>query len=171
MVHRWTFTNGFNYNRYVPGSGVGAQTISVRRHLKRFAHHHAYKMPEIMPEIVMPKTQLIVNGLSLIAEVASTKETYTRGLMFRYQLEPNHGMLFVLPAKAKYCFWMKNTYLALSIAFLSDDGTIVGLADMQPESAVKHCASEPVRYALEMEQGWFSRNNVGIGDRITNVAS
>ena len=170
MVHRWTFTNGYNYNRYVPGSGVGAQTISVRRHLKQFAHTH--KMPEItMPEITMPKTRLFVGDLTIIAEVASTKETHARGLMFRRQLEPNHGMLFVFPMKAKYCFWMKNTYLALSIAFLSDDGTIVGLADMQPESEVRHCAPEPVRYALEMEQGWFSRNNVGIGDRITNVAS
>jgi uncharacterized membrane protein (UPF0127 family) len=63
---------------------------------------------------------------------------------------------------------MKNTYLPLSIAFLRDNGTIIKIVDMQPHSLYRHCASEPVRYALEMNQGWFSKKNVNVGTRIIN---
>jgi uncharacterized membrane protein (UPF0127 family) len=87
-----------------------------------------------------------------------------RGLMHRQSLPPNHGMLFVFDRAEKQCFWMKNTPLPLTIAFIADDGQIVNFADMQPFSETPHCSLRPVRFALEMEQGWFARRGVLAGD-------
>ena len=104
----------------------------------------------------------------IITEVASTESTRKYGLMFREKLPENHGMLFVFEISKKYCFWMKDVKLPLSIAFLRDDGIIIKIVDMQPYSLDIHCANEPIRYALEMNQGWFSKKNINVGDRITN---
>jgi uncharacterized membrane protein (UPF0127 family) len=167
------FTDGksaYNYNRYVPGSGVGGQNISVRRHLKRFAAASSSASLSSSPSLSLPTIQLRSGEHWIIAEVASTKETRARGLMFRQQLAPNHGMLFILPTPDKYCFWMKNTPLPLTVAFLHDNGIISTLADMQSYSETKHCARESVRYALEMEQGWFLKRGIKEGDRITNAS-
>jgi len=107
------------------------------------------------------------SGIHLIrAEVASSPQQRASGLMFRKSMEPNHGMLFVFPEKAGHCFWMRNTSIPLSIAFLDDDGTIVNIADMQPHSEASHCPLRAVRYALEMEQGWFARRGVEPGSRL-----
>lgn len=105
----------------------------------------------------------------IIAEVASTDEARSRGLMFRDKLGPNEGMLFVFRDKAPYCFWMRNTLIPLSIAFLRDDGSVVNLADMKPRSDDSHCAFEPVRYALEMDKGWFADKGIKVGSRIGNA--
>jgi len=79
----------------------------------------------------------------------------------------NDGMLFVFEQPGQQCFWMKNTLLPLSIAFLADDGTVVNIADMQPQSLDGHCSAKPVRYALEMNQGWFAKRGIGPGFRIS----
>lgn len=106
-------------------------------------------------------------GLHLIrAEVASEPGTRMRGLMMRERLGPNEGMLFVFPDKAGHCFWMKNTLIPLSIAFVDDDGTIVNIADMQPLREDSHCPARPVRYALEMEQGWFAKRGLKPGAKL-----
>jgi hypothetical protein len=86
--------------------------------------------------------------------------------MMRERLGPNEGMIFVFPDKAGHCFWMKNTLIPLSIAFVDDDGTIVNIADMQPHSEASHCPARPIRYALEMEQGWFARRGLKPGGRL-----
>ncbi|MEQ4616894.1 MAG: DUF192 domain-containing protein [Corticimicrobacter sp.] len=100
-------------------------------------------------------------GIHLIhAEVADNDATRQRGLMFRQELAPNHGMLFVYPTPDTLCFWMRNTPLPLSIAFIRDDGTIANIADMAPYTETPHCSAEPVRYALEMEQGWFATRHL-----------
>jgi len=114
----------------------------------------------------LPQIELRAGMHRIVAEVAANDETRSRGLMFREQLAPNHGMLFIFQQASPYCFWMKNTPLALSIAFLRDDGTITNIADMQAHSEKSHCASEPVRFALEMEQGWFVRKGLREGSRI-----
>lgn len=75
-------------------------------------------------------------------------------------------MLFVFETPAIQCFWMRNTPLALSIAFIAEDGRIVTLADMQPFSEQNHCSETAVRFALEMEQGWFSKRGIRTGDRV-----
>jgi uncharacterized membrane protein (UPF0127 family) len=103
-------------------------------------------------------------GLYLIrAEVVDAPETRARGLMYRKSMPANHGMLFVFPDVERQCFWMKNTLIPLSIAFLDEHGAIVNIADMQPQTEENHCSERPVRYALEMNQGWFAAKRIGPG--------
>lgn len=109
-------------------------------------------------------------GMHVIqAEVAATPEARTTGLMYRKSLAPNHGMLFVFDQANIQCFWMRNTLIPLSIAFLLDDGTIVNIADMKPQSDDSHCSSQPVRLALEMEQGWFAARAMTPGKKILGL--
>ena len=106
-------------------------------------------------------------GMHMIhAEVARTPAQTQTGLMFRRQMAAHEGMLFVFDQLAPRCFWMKNTLLPLSIAFIADDGRIVNIADMQPRSEASHCAHEPVRFALEMNQGWFAKRGIGAGFKL-----
>ncbi|MGE0802793.1 MAG: DUF192 domain-containing protein [Lautropia sp.] len=100
------------------------------------------------------------------AEVAASPGERARGLMMRQSLAPNSGMLFVFENASVHCFWMKNTLIPLTIAFIAEDGTVVDLADMKPHDENSHCPSRPVRYALEMEQGWFKAKGIKDGDRI-----
>jgi uncharacterized membrane protein (UPF0127 family) len=100
------------------------------------------------------------------AEVARTPEQRAIGLMHRREMPVNDGMLFVFDQPAQQCFWMKNTLLPLSIAFLADDGTVVNIADMKPQALDAHCSARPVRYALEMNQGWFARRGIQPGTRL-----
>lgn len=118
------------------------------------------------PQPRLPAVE-IAAGIHLIkAEVAADNATRMRGLMFRERLGPNEGMLFVFEEKARQCFWMRNTLIALSIAFIDDDGSVANIADMQPRSDDSHCSARPVRYALEMEQGWFAKRGVAAGSRL-----
>lgn len=106
-------------------------------------------------------------GIHVIqAEVAASAEERATGLMFRPAMGANEGMLFVFPAPYAHCFWMRNTPLPLSIAFIADDGTIVNIADMKPQTTDSHCAAKPVRYALEMNQGWFAKRGFKPGMRL-----
>lgn len=118
------------------------------------------------PQLDLPKVTLKA-GMHLIhAQVASTPEQRATGLMFRSEMPANEGMLFVFEESAGQCFWMKNTLLPLTAAFVDDDGTIVNLADMQPQTETPHCSARPVRYVLEMNQGWFKRHGVKAGTRL-----
>lgn len=103
------------------------------------------------------------------AEVADTQAERSRGLMLRNSLQPNSGMLFVFEQPALHCFWMKNTLIPLSIAFLDDDGSIVTLTDMKPHDESSNCPARPIRYALEMDQGWFRAKGIKTGDRLTGL--
>lgn len=108
-------------------------------------------------------------GIHLVkAEVADDERKRAIGLMFRESLAPNHGMLFVFREKAGHCFWMRNTLIPLSIAFLDDDGTIVNIEDMAPRSEDSHCPKRPVRFALEMEQGWFGQRGLAAGAKLAS---
>lgn len=100
------------------------------------------------------------------AEVARTPLQTQTGLMFRPQMAAHEGMLFVFDGLERRCFWMKNTVLPLTIAFVADDGRIVNLADMQPQSLQSHCSAEPVRFALEMNQGWFAKRGIAPGFKL-----
>jgi uncharacterized protein len=86
--------------------------------------------------------------------------TRSDGLMMRNKMAANQGMLFVFERPESHCFWMRNTLLPLSIAFIDDHGVIVNIADMKPQSDDSHCSKKPVRYALEMNQGWFSSKGI-----------
>jgi uncharacterized membrane protein (UPF0127 family) len=79
-------------------------------------------------------------------------------------------MLFVFEQPATQCFWMKNTLLPLTAAFVADDGTIVNLVDMKPQTTDSHCSEKPVRFVLEMNQGWFAKKGLKAGSRLSGVA-
>jgi uncharacterized membrane protein (UPF0127 family) len=117
----------------------------------------------------LPTTQLSAGIHVIHAEVADTDQTRERGLMFRKALEANDGMLFVFGDPDLQCFWMHNTPLPLSIAFIADDGTIVNIDDMAPETDTSHCSKKPVRYALEMAQGWFVQHGISAGEKIDGL--
>jgi uncharacterized membrane protein (UPF0127 family) len=119
-----------------------------------------------VPQPKLPTVNLQAGMHNIVAEVARTPEQQQIGMMMRTQMALHEGMLFVFDDRAPRCFWMKNTLLPLSIAFIDDDGTIVNLADMQPRSEQSHCATRPVRYALEMNKGWFAKRAVGPGFKL-----
>jgi len=109
-------------------------------------------------------------GIHLIqAEVVADYATRAQGLMHRKTLAPNGGMLFVFDDRSIHCMWMKNTLIPLSVAFIDDRGTIVNIADMEPHSEASHCAAQPVRYALEMNRGWFAARAIKPGARLGGV--
>ena len=89
--------------------------------------------------------------------------------MFRKELAGNDGMLFVFEQPDVQCFWMRNTLLPLSIAFIADDGTIVNIEDMAPQTDDAHCSKKPVRYALEMAQGWYESHGMKAGRKIDGL--
>ncbi len=114
----------------------------------------------------LPAVQLQA-GMHLIrAEVAQQPGERSIGLMHRASMPANDGMLFVFDAPDKQCFWMKNTLIPLAIAFLADDGRVVNIAEMQAGKLDAHCSDQPVRYALEMHQGWFAKRGLKAGNRI-----
>ncbi len=118
------------------------------------------------PQPTLPTARLTAGMHIITAELATTSQSRTVGMMFREKTPPNHGMLFVFEYKAQQCFWMRNTPLPLSIAFIEDDGTILQIVDMAPKNETLHCSQRPVRFALEMEQGWFARKGLAVGSKI-----
>ncbi len=105
----------------------------------------------------------------LKVEVADDGEERAMGLMYRDRLAADQGMLFVYPELEERNFWMKNTRIPLSIAFIADDGTIVHIADMAPQQTTLTPSLKPVRYALEVNRGWFVEHGVKEGDTVRNL--
>jgi uncharacterized membrane protein (UPF0127 family) len=100
------------------------------------------------------------------AELASTPQQREIGLMFRSVMPANDGMLFVFEQPSQQCFWMKNTLIPLSIAFIGDDGSVVNIDDMKPQTLDSHCSARPVRFVLEMNEGWFAKRGIKAGSRL-----
>ncbi|MDO4681485.1 MAG: DUF192 domain-containing protein [Lautropia sp.] len=117
----------------------------------------------------LPTVELKLGKHKVQAEVASTEAQRSQGLMYRQSLGQDHGMLFVFSSPGQYCFWMKNTLIPLSIAFIDDDGIITDLADMAPRDERSHCPGKAVRYALEVNQGWFVQRKIGVGHEIMGL--
>lgn len=109
-------------------------------------------------------------GTHLIrAEAAISEQQQQQGLMFRKKLGQNDGMLFAYRAPAYVCMWMKNTLIPLSVAFIDGEGKIVNIEDMQPQTTNSHCGRKLVRFALEMNQGWFQQRNIQPGTVIEGL--
>jgi uncharacterized protein len=117
----------------------------------------------------LPTRSLSIKGHKLVAEIAVTPEQRATGLMNRFSLRPDHGMLFVFEKSEPHGFWMKNTFVPLSIAFIDERGSIVNVEDMAPHDETTHWPKRPVRYALEMRKGWFGERGIGEGDRVEGL--
>ena len=118
------------------------------------------------PQPRLPMIQLTAGMYVIQAEVAQTLSEQTIGLMYRQTMGINEGMLFTYDKPQVRCFWMRNTLLPLTIAFITDDGSIVNLKDMEPRTEIPHCSAKPVRYALEMNQGWFDKRGLKPGFKL-----
>ncbi len=114
----------------------------------------------------LPRVKLTAGMHVIDAQVASTNDQRMTGLMFRKEMPQHEGMLFVFEYPSQQCFWMKNTLLPLSVAFVSDDGTIANIDEMKPQTLDSHCSVKPVRYVLEMNQGWFSKKGIKAGAKL-----
>jgi uncharacterized membrane protein (UPF0127 family) len=117
----------------------------------------------------LPAVQINAGMHVIQAMVAQTPEQRQIGLMFRKDMGANEGMLFVFDQAAVQCFWMKNTFLPLSAAFVADDGTVVNVEDMKPQSLDSHCSTKPVRLVLEMHQGWFAKRGIKPGTKLSGA--
>lgn len=114
----------------------------------------------------LPTVALTAGMHRIEAEVAQTSHQHQVGLMHRTEMAAHQGMLFVYEQPQVHCFWMRNTLLPLTIAFIDDQGRIVNLADMQPLKEDSHCSAKPVRFALEMNQGWFAKRGIKAGSTL-----
>ena len=121
----------------------------------------AQEGPQRLPMMV------ITAGIHNIqAQIAQTPEQRAIGLMNRPSMPTSEGMLFVFEQAATQCFWMKNTLLPLSVAFVDDTGRIVNIDDMKPQTLESHCSTKPVRFVLEMNKGWFDKRGLKAGSSL-----
>ena len=117
----------------------------------------------------LPTIELKTGIYRIQAELADTPKAREVGLMNRTSMPTNSGMLFVFEQKAGLCFWMSNTKIPLSIAFITDDGKIVNIEEMQAETTSNHCPKVAVRYALEMNKQWFAERVIVPGTVIIGL--
>ena len=121
------------------------------------------------PQTNLPRIKLQLGMYQIDTQLAQTPEQRSIGLMYRAEMPTHEGMLFVFEQASTQCFWMKNTLLPLTAAFVADDGTIVNLADMKPQTTDSHCSTKPVRFVLEMHQGWFAKKGFKAGTRLSGA--
>lgn len=122
-----------------------------------------------LPAMASGMLELTAGMYRIQAELAHTDATRQRGLMFRKEMPEQQGMLFVFPAVAQHCMWMRNTLLPLSVAFLDEEGRIINVEEMAPKTENNHCAQRPARYALEMNRNWFKQRGLGAGAQIRGL--
>ncbi len=115
----------------------------------------------------LPRVKISAGMHQITAQVAQAPEQRSTGLMYRKDMPQAEGMLFIFEQPSQQCFWMKNTLLPLTAAFVADDGTIVNLADMKPQTTDSHCSAKPVRFVLEMNQGWFAKKGLKAGFKLS----
>lgn len=118
------------------------------------------------PQTNLQRTAIQAGMFQIDAQIANTNQQRQIGLMFRKYMATHEGMLFIFEEPQKQCFWMKNTLLPLTAAFVDDDGGIVNLVDMHPQSTDSHCSEKPVRFVLEMNQGWFAKRKISKGYKL-----
>lgn len=117
----------------------------------------------------LPIVSLSINGQKIVAEVATSPEQRANGLMHRFSLRPDHGMVFVFDRPEPQAFWMKNTFIPLSIAFIGADGRIVNIEDMAPQDERLHWSKGAALHALEMRKGWFAERGIRPGDIVVGL--
>ena len=123
-------------------------------------------VPVVAASAGLPTRTLTIGSHTLTVEVASTPDTRETGLMNRFSLQQDHGMLFIFEAPQPLAFWMKDTYVPLSIAFVDRNGRIVNIEDMRPRDEATHWSKGPALYAIETRQGWVAAKGIGAGDAV-----
>ncbi len=126
-------------------------------------------MAQDAPQRLTTRTTLGAGMYNMQVEVALTPQEHAIGLMNRTSMGANDGMLFVFERPGVQCFWMKNTLIPLAVAFVADDGTIVNIDEMRPQTLDSHCSSQPVRYVLEMNTGWFKKKGFKAGQKLSGA--
>jgi uncharacterized protein len=117
--------------------------------------------------IVFGEGEVTIGGRTIQVEEAITAPQMSQGLMYRRSLDEDRGMIFIYSHPVSSPFWMKDTHIPLSIAFINSDGIIISIQKMEPDNDQRtYPPPRPFLYALEMNQGWFERNNIRVGDKI-----
>ena len=117
----------------------------------------------------LPIVEFSIKNVKLKAEIAADNNTRSTGLMNRFSLAPDHGMLFVFAQSEPLAFWMKNCFIPLSIAYIDAKGVIVNIVDMKPQDESTYPSGAPAMFALEMKQGWFKERGIVIGDKLIGL--
>ena len=117
----------------------------------------------------LARTTLVLDGKKLGVQIARSERELAIGLMSRISMPADEGMVFIFPQAATQCFWMRNTLIPLSVAFIDAQGRIINLADMQPLSDDAHCSLKPAQFVLEANQGWFKKNGIKAGIKIEGI--
>ena len=121
------------------------------------------------PQLNLQRVKISAGMHQIDTQLALEPEQRQIGLMNRPSMPAHEGMLFVFDDAGVQCFWMKNTLLPLTAAFVADDGTIINLEDMKPQTVASHCSKKPVRFVLEMNQGWFAKRGIKAGFKLSGV--
>lgn len=121
------------------------------------------------PQLTLNRIKISAGMYQIDTQLAMNPQERQIGLMNRPSMPTHEGMLFVFENASVQCFWMKNTLLPLTAAFVAEDGTIVNLEDMKPQTLESHCSKKPVRYVLEMNQGWFAKRGIKAGFKLTGA--
>lgn len=128
-----------------------------------------FALSAVVQAASLPVIRLTAGAGSLDVEVASNKSQRAQGLMNRASMPESHGMLFVYPAPAYFCMWMKNTKIPLSVAFIDAQGQVINIEDMAPQTETNHCTKRNATYALEANRGWFAKHGVVAGSQIIGL--
>jgi hypothetical protein len=129
----------------------------------------ALAVPALGATAPLPTRSITIGKERLVVEVVDTPEQRATGLMNRFSLQPDHGMLFVFDKPQPLAFWMKNTYIPLSIAFVDADGTILNIEDMRPQDESTHWSRASALYAIEAKQGWFATRGITAGAKVSGL--
>jgi uncharacterized membrane protein (UPF0127 family) len=119
--------------------------------------------------VTFPTGQVRIGAHPLKVEIAMSEPQRMQGLMYREKLGKNDGMLFIFDDVGYHSMWMKNTLIALSVAFVDDKGEILNILDMEPQTLDTHAAAGPARYAIETNKGWFAEKKIKAGDKVTGL--
>ena len=138
--------------------------------IKKLCAALALSSCSLMAIAEMPLIELSAGFHRIEAEVAADSQNRQVGLMNRKTMPTQRGMLFVFTEKNTHCMWMRNTFIPLSVAFLDEDGVIINIEDMQPQTENNHCAKVPARFALEMNLGWFAQRAIKPGSKLNGLA-
>jgi uncharacterized protein len=168
------FRHGRRFGVIASGSLVLASALAVPLPVHAAAPAAAAAPATAMPANFkkkgeFPHVTLTAGAIKISAEVAATQADREQGLMYRGSLGPNEGMLFVFDEIAYHCFWMKNTEIPLSIAYIDDSGVVTDVQEMAAETEDNHCPTKGGRYALEMAKGWFAANGITPGTQMQGL--